>query len=630
MQHVYFLFVLFLLVLSSYAEFSSDATNPLAVCNEASGQSNVTAVNDIITPKGGYFVFWIDKRIAGDKAQLYGQRLDKNGNKLWETNGRPIKTKASNITAFTATNWNKGILLLYVVNQDSIKCMYLNANGTNIWTAPSVIATGGISPVLYVSAGGCLNAFPTATGASITYQVAFFGGATAIGYNKINFNGNRLLGNNAVTYQFSGYDYRSVSDGQNGVYVLSKGNGLGSTITIDRINSSGGKVWSTGVEITDGGGSLGFAGNISMNIDTNHHLYITWDAYNGNVLHTKVLKTGSLAWAFKRRAMSTAATPNAYRCFARIKNNIAFITWLESANNATHTMMQKISSSGSLSLPTGGKKIGEANYYYAYPKLAFGGDNAVSFFSANTSSTVGIDAQGLKPNNSLLWSTPKTVCDAYLKWNFYQDFVVLDSTNACNTIFWTGFDGNIYGANTCKIANVLPITTGSTKVETIGMRNKISWTSYNESTGSNYEVERSLDGRSFVAIATVQAKGANSSYIYWDETATAGNYFYRIKLIDPNDKTEYSNIVEAAINIKKEFTLSVYPNPVSNSLHINLNLSPGKNATITICDISGRIIKALPINSSLLTVDVASLSKGMYVLMYKDDSRQAAIKIEKQ
>lgn len=633
MKHLLFFLTTAAFFANAHAQFSSDAANPLAVCAAANSQGSVKAVNDDLTSTGGSFVFWIDRRVdASGNYELYGQRLDKDGNIIWENDGRLIITSGLSVSNLTVVKWQQGLLLCYVLGTDSISCAYLDSNGHNKWAAPVAVASKDYNAyVLGVSAAGCLEVFPTSTGAAFTYYITYFGGSAAIGYNKIDFNGNVLLGNNAVAYTLSGYDYRSISDGADGAYLLSKGNGLGSTITIDRINSSGGKLWGTGVEITDGGGSLGFAGDISMNVSANHDLYVTWDSYNGNVQHTKVLNSGSLAWAFKRLSLSTYALPNAGRCHARIANNDSvFATWVETPASNANVMIQKIGIDGGLSLPAGGKILGVANGYYVYPKVALGngGADGISFFSTPTT-TVAVGAQGIKPDNSLLWSATKILCDAYSKWNFYQDFVVLDDEGDCNTIFWTGFDGNIYGANTCKIADVMPIKTGSLKAENFGMRNKISWAGYNQGTSDSYEVERSFNGINFISLATIQAKGIDNNYAFWDEHPVTGNNFYRIKLHNAAGKTEYSNVVKVNVSSTQLFSISAYPNPVINILNINLSSDTAKNATITICDMAGKMVKTITVNANAFTVDMTRLLRGVYFIKYKDDNKSAVVKVEK-
>lgn len=300
--------------ISMMAQFSSDATMPLSICNEPAQQREVRAVKDEISASGGYFVFWLDKRGNGIDENIYGQRLDKDGNALWESNGRLIISTDYTISAMEVVQWQQGLLMSYIVTNgsyDSVKCVYLDQNGQNIWAAPAVLAfSNTIPPVLSVQSGGCFNIFPTTTGATITYYLIYFGGSAAVAYNKIDFNGNVTLPNNSKVYTLSGYDYRSQSDGQDGLYLLSKGNGIGSTITIDKIDANGISTWPS-VEITGGGGTLGFAGNISMSLSANNDLYVTWDANNRNVYTTKILSTGVFAWPFTR--ISVSQTPTAGR-----------------------------------------------------------------------------------------------------------------------------------------------------------------------------------------------------------------------------------------------------------------------------------------------------------------------------
>jgi hypothetical protein len=95
MKYIYFFLSLFGVGSGSQAQFSSDATNPQVVCNQTNRQDNVRAINDSITTTNGYFVFWLDRR-GGTAAngQVYGQRLDPDGNMLWENQGS-IAEKAS-------------------------------------------------------------------------------------------------------------------------------------------------------------------------------------------------------------------------------------------------------------------------------------------------------------------------------------------------------------------------------------------------------------------------------------------------------------------------------------------------------------------------------------------------------
>lgn len=633
MKKLFVLLIGLACVVSTSAQFSSDANDPLAICNAGSQQNSVKAVDDEFSLAGGYFVFWLDKRTDGTKSNLYGQRLDKDGNVLWETNGRLIVSTDYTISALQVVKWQQGLLLSYIVTNvfyDTVKCIYLDSEGQNQWSAPAVVALSNtVPPFLAVESGGCFNILPTATGATITYYLIYFGGAGAIAYNKIDFNGNVLLANNAMAYTLSGYDYRSLSDGQDGLYILSKGNGVGSTMTIDKINANGTSDWVNGLEITGGGGPFGFAGNISMNLASNKDLYVTWDAYNNTIYTTKILNTGGFAWPTTRIGVSNSGASSTGRSFARINSSDSLcITWIESSVSVSNVMLQKIGSSGGLSLPVGGKIVGEANGTYAYPKLAQNNENAVCFFSTTTN-TVALGAQSIKPDNTLNWAATKILSSAYYKWSFYQDFVVLNSNDDCNAIFWTGFDENIYGASTCKIADIMPLVSGSLFVQNFGSKNKISWKVYNQSVGDSYEVHSSNNGVDFITIATIPAIEAERNYYFWDENPVQGTNYYRVKIKTVDGKHAYSNIVNTFVKEIKTQMIA-YPNPVKNMLTIQIGNASGKNAVVSISDMDGRILKRVPVYSQSTTINMTGFVPGIYYVKYQDDTSSEVIKILKQ
>lgn len=74
----------------------TDPAAPLVVCNAANGQSGVKALPD---GSGGWFVFWMDKRVASDTNQVYGQRYDNDGYPQWTANGKAFLTPAGETVA---------------------------------------------------------------------------------------------------------------------------------------------------------------------------------------------------------------------------------------------------------------------------------------------------------------------------------------------------------------------------------------------------------------------------------------------------------------------------------------------------------------------------------------------------
>ncbi len=73
----------------------------------------------------------------------------------------------------------------------------------------------------------------------------------------------------------------------------------------------------------------------------------------------------------------------------------------------------------------------------------------------------------------------------------------------------------------------------------------LEWTSGTEAGVSNFQVERSLDGIEFLAIATVSPQGSNSDYTYEDHDLYKGatrTYYYRIKAQMDNGSSNFSSV----------------------------------------------------------------------------------------
>lgn len=164
----------------------------------------------------------------------------------------------------------------------------------------------------------------------------------------------------------------------------------------------------------------------------------------------------------------------------------------------------------------------------------------------------------------------------------------------------------------------------------IGSINKIDWQSASEAIGDKYELERSTDGKSFTAITTIPSKGEAASYTYRDMTPVSGINFYRAKLIDANGKFNYSKVVSATVGGASVFSVQAYPNPVGNTVSLNVSGTMASNATAMVTDMTGRVIKSVQLTANNADIDMSGVAPGIYFIKYADDAHQASVKINKQ
>lgn len=143
----------------------------------------------------------------------------------------------------------------------------------------------------------------------------------------------------------------------------------------------------------------------------------------------------------------------------------------------------------------------------------------------------------------------------------------------------------------------------------------LKWTTKQEINSNRFIIQRSINGVDFTNIGNVKAIGNSSSatnYNFTDNNImnlTVQKIYYRLQQIDNDGKWKYSDV--QVVNIKSAVNkISVYPNPVSDVLHVNGN----DIASITLYDVNGRLamlFNKFPNN----TINTALLSDGMYILV---------------
>jgi hypothetical protein len=146
----------------------------------------------------------------------------------------------------------------------------------------------------------------------------------------------------------------------------------------------------------------------------------------------------------------------------------------------------------------------------------------------------------------------------------------------------------------------------------------LNWETLHEQNTASFNVERSGNGLDFTAIGKVAAKGYSASkeqYNFTDAAPLAGTNYYRLKLVDADNRASYSQ----TIVIKNSNTLvniEVFPNPVSDLLQVQLPTKQNGPANIIITDADGKIVFTKPVQLSIgnnaTSIPVHQLPNGVY------------------
>lgn len=160
----------------------------------------------------------------------------------------------------------------------------------------------------------------------------------------------------------------------------------------------------------------------------------------------------------------------------------------------------------------------------------------------------------------------------------------------------------------------------------------LKWSTANEVNVRNFEIEKSINGKDFIKIGTVQARNlANTNfYDYSDVSNKSELAFYRLKIVDKNGGFSYSSILN--INNKSASSkLSVYPNPCADNITISHQKS-GSNDCIKILSMDGKVVNSFKVEPNVLqtTINITKMSKANYLLQYNDGVTNSAIVINKK
>jgi subtilase family serine protease len=190
-----------------------------------------------------------------------------------------------------------------------------------------------------------------------------------------------------------------------------------------------------------------------------------------------------------------------------------------------------------------------------------------------------------------------------------------------------GFTGFSPFTITSGSGSALPLQLLSFKAVAQPVNVLLQWKTTNEVNTKQFTVEHSTDGVRFVSIGTVQAANTAgiNAYTFTDHAVNRGIQYYRLKMEDIDGTYTYSNI--ETVNRESALIVSVYPNPVQNSLYIK-NLPQG--APVKLLGINGAVLKQLKADGTLTIIDVQQLPAGTYIVQYVEGGKLQQHKIVKQ
>lgn len=209
-------------------------------------------------------------------------------------------------------------------------------------------------------------------------------------------------------------------------------------------------------------------------------------------------------------------------------------------------------------------------------------------------------------------------------------------TGAPDPMVGTVMDGNCSGLGFLDYAyffipiDPLPVEFHSFEAIADGEDALLDWTAENVMPGSNFKVERSMDGRQFEPVGTIAAQNHPGSQSYHFADVMPGNaeFYYRIVQESGDGGSHSSEIRTVSFAGNAAPSMSIWPNPVNagqQQLHFSIT-NAGQNPLVKIYDVHGKTI-AEPQQNEAGTIEVHEYAPGVYFLFCECDGARLMEKL---
>lgn len=158
--------------------------------------------------------------------------------------------------------------------------------------------------------------------------------------------------------------------------------------------------------------------------------------------------------------------------------------------------------------------------------------------------------------------------------------------------------------------------------------NVLNWITASELNNDYFVVQRSVDGVNFINIGQVEGNGTtneSSNYTFNDENPAIGKNYYRLRQVDFDGTSEFSDVIEIEVSSSVVATqiLNYYPNPTTDKLYIEMQVAEDGAYNIIVVDVTGKVVHndrvdLIKSNRHLIELDASYFAQGGYIVTLEE------------
>ncbi|MBS1510955.1 MAG: right-handed parallel beta-helix repeat-containing protein [Bacteroidetes bacterium] len=165
----------------------------------------------------------------------------------------------------------------------------------------------------------------------------------------------------------------------------------------------------------------------------------------------------------------------------------------------------------------------------------------------------------------------------------------------------------------------LPVQLLDLTVTAVKAQNLLQWKTATEINSDYFSIERSTDGVHFETIGQVKASGFTSSltsYSFTDASPVTGNNYYRLKMVDKNGASDFSNTVVIMNKNDASVIIASAQLYTNGNLQVTIACTKSQKAMLHVFDMNGRVYLATNIQlqngNTTINKNTMPVSTGIY------------------
>lgn len=215
-------------------------------------------------------------------------------------------------------------------------------------------------------------------------------------------------------------------------------------------------------------------------------------------------------------------------------------------------------------------------------------------------------------------------------------YTAINTEATAPSVYGGSFFSNIMAVVTYLTpSSVLSVTWENFTVKKNNGTAVLNWSTASEINNRGFQVERSTNGESFIALAQVPSKATNGnsttslSYSFTDLKPEAGLNYYRIRQTDADGKISYTEI-KTEIFGANPFHISMNPNPVSSVANFRVNgVTDFSKALVRIYNATGKLVREQSVSAPNTQLEFTGWPAGTYYVEFINKDVKQATKFVK-